>query len=378
MKQLFRALRKLRYQYQPLVQVYIYAQNLLHNLQVYKELVGKPQIAAVLKSNAYGHGLVQVAKIFDKKNLPFLVVDSYFEALVLRNEKIKTPILIIGYSPLANIKKNRLKKVAYTIISLNELKDLAQVVTVPINIHLKIDTGMHRQGLLVNELDVAIELIKNCPKLNLEGICSHLADADSEQVDFTQKQIKLWNTIAAKFKQEFRDLKYFHLAATAGAAFSPHITANVVRVGLGLYGINSKSNVDLDLRPALELRSLISSIKTLKQNESIGYGLTFKAPKDLQIATIPVGYYEGLDRRLSNKGNIKFGNNYLPILGRISMNISSVDVTNIVQIKNGDPVIVISANKKDKNSVENLAKICQALPYEILVHIPQHLRRTIV
>jgi alanine racemase len=319
-----------------------------------------------------------VAQIFDKENVPFFVVDSLYEAQLLRNEKIKTPLLIVGYTFTKNLLSCRFKDCSFTIGDLEQLAELEKVLKSPKTFHLKIDTGMHRQGIELNQIGQAIALIKRNCHLRLEGICSHLADADNASSIFTLRQIKIWNSLVALFQKDFPKLRFFHIAATAGIRFADQTSANMARLGLGLYGINPSPFVKLNLKPALAMRSIISGVKSLKPGEAVGYGLSFVAKEKMKLAVIPVGYFEGVDWRLSNRGYFKIGEEFCPIIGRVSMNISTIDVSNIREVKINAPVTVISNNPLDPNSIENIAKLCMTIPYEILVHIPQHLRRVIV
>ena len=150
-----------------------------------------------------------------------------------------------------------------------------------------------------------------------------------------------------------------------------------MRLCIGLYGINV-SLEKLDLRAALEMRTRITSIHTLRAGESVGYNAAFKAPRDMRIATIPAGYAEGVDRRLSSKGSIVVRGASCPVVGRVSMNITSIDASNVADVHIGDEAVVISSNAADANSVEHIAKLCDTIAYEILVHIPAHLRRVVV
>ena len=375
LRKIFRYLRKSRFRYQPIAEVLIFKENLLYNLKVFKEQNKNLAIAPVLKSNAYGHGLIQVAKILDKESVPFLVVDSYYEALILRNEGIRAKILIIGYTTKDNIVNSRLKDVAFTIISLDQLIDLAQNLNISRSFHLKIDTGMHRQGILLKEVEQSLTLLKSNKNIILEGLCSHFADADNSEPTFTLEQIKKWNEVAEKFEKKYSSI-FYHLAATSGVEYSNRIKSNVARVGLGLYGIDQVKK--MLLKPALELQTIISSIRTIGAGEGIGYGVSFKAKAPMRIATIPLGYFEGIDRRLSNIGFVKYKNIFCAILGLVSMNITIIDITLTPEAKIDDEVTIISSQKQDENSVENIAKLCGTIPYEILVHIPQQLHRKVV
>ncbi len=370
-----RHLRKRHSSYTPLIEVRVSKDAILHNLDVFRGL-GKPSVVPVLKSNAYGHGLIEVAEILDDQRLPFLCVDSYFEALILRNEGIQTPILFLGYTPLENILNNHLSDVAFGILSLEELAALAEGIRTPVNIHLKLDTGMHRHGVTPHDIDAAIAILKSHPSIVLEGVYSHFADADTADSVHAKKQIEAWNGTVARFKKEFPALRYTHLAATSGAYFNEKIDANVMRLGIGLYGFNV-SLKQLELRPALEMTARISSVRTIAAGEQVGYNATFTATEEMRVATIPVGYTEGLDRRLSSKGSVTVCSTSCPIIGRVSMNITSVDVSDVPDVRIDEPVTVISAKPSDPNSIESMARVCGTIPYELLVRIPAHLRRVV-
>lgn len=379
--QLLRILKKIKNKfadYNPSVKVCISRKNLLDNLREYQKKYPKLLFAPVLKSNAYGHGLVQIAEILDKEKIAFLVLDSLHEAMILRNNGIKSDILIIGYTQSDNIIKSRLAKVSFTITSLEQLQELAEKARAQIRFHLKIDTGMHRQGILLEQVDEAIKIIKANTLLALEGVCSHFADADNRDEHFSMSQVKLWNEVVQIFQKEFKTLKYLHITNTAGNAYNEQIYANVARLGIGLYGINTSISKELNLEPVLQMQSIVSSVKKIKAGEQIGYNGTYKLERDAIVATVPVGYFEGVDRRLSNCGCFKIGGIYCPIVGRVSMNITSIDVTSVPNVKLGDKVIIISDNAKDENSIENIATVTQAIPYEILIHISPGLRRIII
>lgn len=366
-----------RKKYQPLVKVLVFQNRLKENLAIFSRQYPAVQFAPVLKSNAYGHGLLQVAQILQRENFPFFVVDSMFEAYALKAQGIKKPVLVIGYSTFDQVLGIGGKNIAITIVSLGQLEELSEKLKKKTICHLKIDTGMHRQGIMPEDVVRAIELIKLNKNISLEGVCSHFADADGEDKNFSKKQIEIWKEAVEIFKQNFSSVKYFHIANSAGVKFSKNLEANVVRLGIGLYGFDQSGEV-FGLKPAMELKTIISGIKYIKNGDFVGYNHTFQANYDMKIATLPVGYFEGVDRRLSSKGYVKIKGEFCPILGRVSMNIISVDVSLVPNIKVGDEAVVVSVNMEDKNSVENIARECDTIPYEILVHIPSHLRREII
>ena len=379
-KWLKRALRP-RTPHPTLINVFLSQKAVTHNLQIFRGLAAGASVAPVLKSNAYGHGLVPVAEIVSKEKVPFIIVDSYFEARTLRNEGIDTPLLIIGYSLPEDIFGNRLKNIAFTITSLSSLKDIAEKAKGKalrkakrnISLHIKIDTGMHRQGILIQEKEEATKIVRGNPYLILEGISSHLAESGNTDTKFTEQQIAQWNSCVTYFRQEFPALKYWHLANTDGH-FHAHIQANVTRLGIGLYGIHGPK----ELIPVMRIETIVTSLRMIAAGESVGYDRTFTADSEMKVATIPFGYYEGFDRRLSNKGCVEIAGVYCPIVGRVSMNITSVDVSEIEDVKIGDKVTVISDVRADKNSFEEIAKACDTISYEMVVRISPLLKRVVV
>ena len=396
-------LSRRRFPYQPLITVEISRNRLLHNLHEFRKLAPKMthtvragfslkpvqtsptpigMVAPVLKSNAYGHGFQEVAAILrHETQIPFFVVDSYFEALALRSAGVRAQILIMGYTRPETILHSHLSNTVFTITSLETLRHLEET-TNRIPVHLKIDSGMHRQGILPDEVERATELLSENPLIVLKGICSHLCDADNVDPSFTEGQINTWNKIARHFKAEFSTLEYIHLAATDGHRYTGDIEANVSRLGIGLYGLVDAHGFTpaLDLLPVMSMKTIITSIKKISRDMTVGYGNTFEAQKDMTIATIPAGYYEGVDRRLSNIGSIGVGqeNAVCSIVGRVSMNITTLDVSHLTDIHIGTPVTVVSNNTTDQNSILSIAKKCGTIPYEIAVHVPAQLKRVIV
>lgn len=377
-----RTLRRKLTGYTPLVEVGISKENLLHNLRTYQEQYPKLQFAPVLKSNAYGHDLGTIARLLDRQKIAFFMVDSYYEALRLRRAGIRSRILVMGYVRPQDIAKSRLPHVDFGITDLEQLRELTELAHRPIRIHLKIDTGMHRQGIPLAYLAEAEDLLKGQSHLQVVGIASHFADADGEDDGFTQGQLATWESASKELLHAFPTITYRHIAATKGIRFAEDAGTNVARLGIGLYGFDTSPTHAVPLKPVLEMRSLIASIRDVAVGESVGYNATFTAPRPMRIATVPVGYYEGIDRRLSDRGVMLVDGVVCPIVGRISMNMCSIDITNAPDADVGDSVIAISRNTEDANSVAHITAAAstpeyQETDYVTLVHIPQHLGRVV-
>lgn len=356
---------------------------LAYNINQFKTHWSQHELAAVLKSNAYGHGLVEVGGLLDKnQQINYLVVDNIIEAQLLRQAGIKKPLIILGYIPeriLASLSK--IKNCILVINSLAQAKILQATIAFPLTVHVKVDSGMHRQGMPVAELQTAIELLCKNPKLKIEGLASHLADADSLEEQPTLKQLTEWQGAVKIFRQYNHNGK-LHFAATAGIRYADKANSNLIRVGIGLYGLGSPKLSNggvLDLKPVLSYFAKIVNIKNVKAGKGIGYNFTFKADHDMTIAVLPCGYYEGVPRALSNQGCTYWKNTPLPIVGRVSMNLITVDVTPISkQLKPEDEIEVFSAEPQKLNSIQKVAELCNTIPYDIVVHFPQIIKRYVI
>lgn len=339
--------------YESLNLVEISQKNLLNNYDFFKKVVGSGQVWPVLKSNAYGHGIKQVVEVLQERDFKYLVVDGYQEVLEIRKYS-KRPILMIGAILPSNFSKIKWKNLAIMLQDKESIKELGKL-NKKIKVHLKVNTGMNRQGVEIKDLRNIIYEIKKYKKLELEGVFSHLAGTSDDE-----KQIKKFEEV----KKIVGEVKYFHLGAT-------NRVGDIIRLGIGLYGIGK------GLKPVLRLKSKIIKIREIEKGEGVSYGGIFVASKKTNIGVIPVGYFEGLDRRLSSKGFVKYKDKFYPIAGRVCMNMVVVDFGKM-KPKLWDEVEIISNNPKDKNSIEKIAKICETIPYDILVGIDGSIRRTIV
>lgn len=338
---------------------------LRHNYRYYVKMHPEAKICPVLKSNAYGHGLVEIAGMCEKLNPPYLIVDSFYEAFEIKKAGIKTPCLIIGYTLPENYKHMSFNNVAVTILDMDTIHALGQL-NKKVKVHLKVDTGMHRQGVPLNKVDEALELIASYKKLELEGICTHLADADNSDPTFTKMQVKEFKKICKKV-----DVKWKHISATAGAGIIFSKEFNMIRLGLGIYGDSPIEKFAKNLKPVMKFSSTLIDIKKLKKGESVSYGCTFKAKKDMKIGLIPAGYYEGVDRRLSNKGYVYYKDKKCPIIGRVCMNLTVIDLTDVKSVRKGACVDFI------RDNVSEIAELSDTISYVVWTKIAPTIRRNI-
>lgn len=362
--------------HEPLITVRISKENLLHNLRTYKQAYPNMRIAPVLKSNAYGHGLVVVAELLDREDIAFFMVDSLYEAGVLRRAGIRSRIVVMGYVRPEAIASSKLLDTDFAIVDIEQLRTLAEIARSRVRVHLKLDTGMHRQGIVPNELSEAESLVASNTQLSVVGVATHLADADNPDSKLTDTQLSVWDNCMELLDAAFPSVQYRHAAATKGARTSCKHPMNVLRVGIGLYGYDTSPGSTLALKPVLSMQSFITSLRDVPAGDTVGYNATFNASRPSRIATLPAGYYEGINRGLSNIGSVQIQGANCPIAGRVSMNMLSIDVTDI-DAKRGDVVTLVSNNPKDPNSALGMATLANSTPYVILAGIPAHLYRTV-
>lgn len=370
-------LKLFKQEYKTLNRIELSENNLIHNYLYLKSLIQEVAIAPVLKSNAYGHGLIEIAKILDHLNAPFFCVDSLYEAYELIKAGIKTPVLIMGYTNPDNLKVKKLP-FSYTVYDL----DTAQVLNKfqpGSEIHLKIDTGMSRLGIRLEDLENFLTELKKLPHLKVEGLMSHLASTQDNTL--LQKQIENFKKAQEILKKFNFHPKWQHLSASSGL-LNPKARdailkiSNLARPGLALYGISDSDNSQL--KPVLKLTSHLAQIKTLGKGDRVGYDGTYVTAKDTVVGILPIGYYDGVDRRLSNNGAVTIGGIKCPIIGRVSMNITAVDISKVKKPSINQEVIIYSDDPQDVNSVKNSADNCQTIPYDLLVHLASSTKRVIV
>ena len=365
-----------------LIKIGISRENLLHNLNAYRSAHPDQEFVPVLKSNAYGHGLILVAKLLDREPIAFFMVDSLFEARRLKDAGIRSRVLVMGYVRPEDIARNRLRGVDFAIVDIEQARELARTLRTPKRIHVKIDTGMHRHGILPEQMTDVIAVLRSNVNVQVVGLCSHFADADTAHSVHAAKQVERWKSASEVLVEAFPAIRYRHLAATKGVRFAKDAGTNVARLGIGLYGFDTAPGEGARLRPVLEMRTIVSSARTIPAGESVGYNATFTASEPMTLATIPAGYYEGIDRRLSGKGSVIIKGVRCPIVGRISMNMTSVDASLVPDVSPGDEVAVISRNPEDSNSIPEMVKLVntddyQESEYVMLAHLSPQLRRVV-
>lgn len=334
----------------------------------------KLAVAPVLKSNAYGHGLREVAKVFDSLRPPFLCVDSIYEGYELMKAGIRTPVLITGYVNPDNLRVKKLP-FSYAVYDIQTLRGILKNQP-HAGIHLFVDTGMHREGI---PFPLFEDFLREMPRgARIEGIMSHLAYGGAPDHPFTKRQIESFNESVELLRGWGIDPPWKHVAASSALLLAEKYgdrLGNLGRAGLSLYGISDKNGA---LFPALRFLTTLVQMKTVKKGDRVGYDFSFVAEQEMRIGVLPAGYNDGVDMRLFGKGIVLLRGVPCPIVGKVSMNVTVVDVTDVPEARIGDEVTIYSSEEGAKNSIRECAKACGAIPYELLVHLHPSTKRVVV
>ena len=344
---------------------------LAHNVKQFRKKLNGTKLMAVVKSNAYGHGLIETSKIFVKSGADWLGVNHIDEAIDLRRGGIKAPILV-----LSNIPKDRVKDAIKNDIRffVYDIKSIQKKWHKKPKVHLKIDTGMSRQGIFTDEV---VDFVKKASKYaRVEGIATHFANADNlEDRRYFEKQLKRFKDVLKVLDKENIDIPIKHAFNTPAYLTSKEDYFDMVRVGIGLYGLwpsyeFMKKMNKLKIRPALKWKTKIVQIKKIKKNTPVGYGTTEKVKRDSTIALLPIGYFDGYDRKNSSIGEISVNGKKAKVLGRVSMNLTVIDITGI-KAKVGDEVGLID----EKINAESIAHKLGTISYEVVCRINPWIER---
>ncbi|MFA5304865.1 MAG: alanine racemase [Candidatus Omnitrophota bacterium] len=342
---------------------------LRENFNFIRKSVGSHvKIIATIKQQAYGHGLIPVARELSYLNVDCFGVGSIEEAVSLRENGFKEPILTISAILPDYVEEILRYKITPTIADLNFAKRLNKAAArsnAQVPVHVKIDTGMGRLGLYYKEAYGLIRELKRLKAINMEGVYTHFPVADTDP-DFTNSQINVFNKFISRLAKEGITFKYQHCANSLGVAHYPHSHFNIVRPGLILYGIKPSAKAILNLKPVLSLKSKTIFIKKIKKGMSVSYGRTFVATKSTNIATISIGYADGYPWSLSNSAKTIIGDSFFNLAGRVCMDHIMVNLGSNSGIKVGDEVVLIGKKNNLKITTEEVATWAKTIPYEIV------------
>jgi len=355
---------------------------LSHNVRRFRKIVSRnTQLMAVVKSNAYGHGIIECAKIFKKAGCDWLGTVNLEEALLLRESGIRGRILVLSYFHPDKLEEAVKKNITLTIYHYQaayKLSKIAKKIKKKVKIHFKVDTGTSRLGLLTKNCLPLIKRIKKLDNIEIEGIFSHLANSENPDQTFTNRQIYEFEKLLVQLSKEKINIPIKHIGCSASTLLNRRSHFNLVRLGISLYGLWSvekdgkrvqKLYKQFNLLPALSWYSTIIQIKELPAKASIGYGCTYKTTRKTKIALMPVGYWDGYDRKLSGQGEVLISGKRCKIRGRVCMNLTIIDVTDIKEARVGDKVTLIGRSGKDKITADELANRINTINYEIITRI---------
>ncbi len=356
---------------------------LKHNLVELKKKIGAAQLAAVVKANAYGHGMVPVAQAALEAGVSYLGVSVLEEGLALRKAAITAPVLVLGGVLFSQVRKFIRHDLDITVSSL----PLAYAVNreaakcgARARVHLKFDTGMNRIGMSHKNPGRVFSRLQGLDNLQIIGIYSHLATADEADPAFTQLQIRRFKKIVEQARQYRFEPPCLHLANSAGVLQHPNAVFNMVRVGIAMYGIYPSADVprDVPLVPVMTFKSRVVFLKEVPAGEGISYGLTWHTTQCTRIATVPVGYGDGYFRALSNKAQVLIRGHRYPVVGRVCMDQIMVDVGPGTEVRPGDEVVIYGRQGEQEISVTEIAQLAGTIPYEITCALAHRVPRVMI
>ena len=347
-----------------------------HNLNFYKsKLKPTTKMMVMVKAFGYGNGGFEIAKLLEHHNVDYLGVAFADEGIALKNSGIKMPIMVLNpeTTSFSAIIQHQLEPEIYSLKGLNSFLQLAKQKKLnAFPIHIKLDTGMHRLGFEEENIADLISVLKDNKYVKVTSILSHMATSDAlEHLDFALSQIDLFEKLSSKIISELQINPIRHILNTSGISNFSQAQYDMVRLGIGLYGVSNDANEQRFLENVGTLKSIISQIRTIEKGESVGYGRRFVAQKTSIIATIPIGYADGISRHWGNGlGFVMINNQKAPIIGSICMDMLMVDITDL-KCQEGDEVVLFGTNP----TVSFIAEKLETIPYEILTSISQRVKR---
>lgn len=334
---------------------------------------------AVIKADAYGHGAVEVAHAIDDI-VDFYAVATIDEAMELRGNGLTKPILILGYvhpSMYEIAVKNDIRLPVFDHETAVEISEAAARAGKTARVHIKIDTGMSRIGFRPSAESVkCVQKINNLSGIKIEGIFTHFANSDDKTADKAMKQLDIFKSFIAELEANGLNIPVKHCANSAAATYLRDADMDMVRLGISIYGLYPSQYIhQIELKPALSLKSHVVMVKTIPAGTSVGYGSTWTADKKSVIATIPVGYADGYFRSLSNKGYVLINGSRYPVIGRVCMDQIIVDASENPDVKRGDEVVLIGQSGELQITTEEIADLAGSFNYEFVCGLTRRVAR---
>ncbi len=356
--------------------------RLTENYHAIREKVGSAVVMPILKANAYGHGLVEVARHMVSVGARYLGVAFLEEGILLREAGIQAPILVMGgilgdQVPL--FLKYNLTLTASSVEKLEQVEQAAEAVGVKAKVHLKIDTGMERIGVHYYSAEPLLEAALKCKRTEVEGIFSHFANADAADLSSAKLQIERFNEVLRFYERRSVPAPIRHMANSGAVLQLPESTFDLVRPGILLYGVYPSDEVvhSVPVRPALAWKSRVVYFKVVKPNHPVSYGSTWQSDHEVRVVTVPVGYGDGYFRSLSNNAYVLLRGKRYPVVGRVCMDQFMVNIE-WDSAYNNDEVILVGEDGDERITCEDLAQWAGTIPYEILTNINTRVPRVYV
>lgn len=356
--------------------------HIAHNFRLIRQIAGEEcKVMGVVKADGYGHGDYNIAKVLVEESADFLGVSSLDEALALRRYFDAIPILILGYTPpdqVAHLSRFHITQTVFSNEYADALSHACQEAGCQVEIHIKIDTGMSRIGFVCDQfsLEQCIQEASACfekPRLVVKGIFTHFAVADElceESVRYTRQQYQLFNSVCNGLRERGLDPGLRHCCNSGAVLNFPEMKMDMIRPGILLYGLFPSEEIRnrIDLRPAMELRSVVTLVKEIGPGVSVSYGRTYTSSQPMVLATVPIGYADGFPRT-SQGACVLIHGQRAKVVGRVCMDQLMVDVTHIPQVKAGDSVVIFGKDGKEEISIEEFSSFSQTINYESICSI---------
>lgn len=360
-----------------------------HNYNVIRNKVADDtKVCCVIKADGYGHGAVELSQIYEKLGADFFAVSNIDEGIEIRKSGSKLPIVILGYTPVSEAKNLAEYDISQAVFSLEYAKELSEKCVEEdciCKMHIKVDSGMSRIGFMCQEFprdEYSIEEIcEACclPNLEVEGLFTHfcVSDEDAEGREFTNKQYENFIHVRDSLKKRGVDISVVHCSNSGAIEDYPETCCDMVRAGIILYGLapSSKLADRLDLVPAMTLKTVVAFVKEVQKGATISYGRTFTADKKMKIATVPIGYADGFIRQNAKDGYMTVNGKKAKIVGRICMDQTMLDVTDIEDVKTGDEVVVFGTGENGEPTADSLAENTGTINYETVCLVGKRVPR---
>ena len=360
-----------------------------HNYNVIRNKVADDtKVCCVIKADGYGHGAVELSQVYEKLGADFFAVSNIDEGIEIRKSGSKLPIVILGYTPVSEAENLAEYNISQAVFSLEYAKELSEKCVEEdciCKMHIKVDSGMSRIGFMCQEFprdEYSIEEIcEACclPNLEVEGLFTHfcVSDEDAEGREFTNKQYENFIHVRDSLKKRGVDISVVHCSNSGAIEDYPETCCDMVRAGIILYGLapSSKLADRLDLVPAMTLKTVVAFVKEVQKGATISYGRTFTADRKMKIATVPIGYADGFIRQNAKDGYMMVNGKKAKIVGRICMDQTMLDVTNIEDVKTGDEVVVFGTGENGEPTADSLAENTGTINYETVCLVGKRVPR---